>query len=39
MYVPIIIQEIEKLEGPKPETDLKYIIVEGYSTGKKKRKV
>jgi hypothetical protein len=39
MFVPLIIQEIEKLEGLKPKTDLKYIIFEGFSTGKKKRKV
>ena len=30
---------MKKLEGLKPESDLKYIIVEGYSTGKKKQKI
>jgi hypothetical protein len=39
LFVPLIMQEIEKLKGQKPETDLKYIIIEGFSTGKKKRKV
>jgi hypothetical protein len=39
LFVPLIIQEIEKLKGQKPETELKYIIIEGFSTGKKKRKV
>lgn len=39
LFVPLIIQEIEKLKGQKPETELKYIIIEGFSTGKKKRKL
>lgn len=39
LFVPLIIQEIEKLKGQKPETELKYIIIEGFSTGKKKRKI
>jgi hypothetical protein len=33
-----IIQEIEKLEGLKPESDLKYIIIEGFSRVKRNKK-
>lgn len=39
LFIPVIIQEIEKLKGEKPETKLKYISVEGFSSGKKKHKV
>ena len=39
LFVPLIIQEIEKLKGQKPETELKYIIIEGCSTGTKTRKL
>ena len=38
LFVPLIIYEIEKMKGLKPETNLKYIIIEGFNTGKKKRK-
>ena len=38
LFVPLIIQEIEKLEGLKPESDLKYIIIEGFSRVKRNKK-
>lgn len=39
LFVPLIIQEIELLNGQRPEMALKYITVEGFSTGKKKRMI
>jgi hypothetical protein len=38
LFVPIVIAEIETLNNEKPEAKLKYISIEGFSTGKKKRK-
>ena len=39
LFIPVVIQEIEKLKKQKPETGLKYIIIEGFSKGKKKRMI
>ena len=38
LFVPIVIAEIENLNDEKPEAKLKYISIEGFSKGKKKRK-